>query len=91
MAKTKRKGLVFLLDQMQLAEEILSSEELGQMYAAIRRYVVEDELPDTSDKSTVWCATFNMLCRAQEKAELLYQETCERNRAAAYTRWHTSV
>ena len=38
MAKSRRKALSFLIDQMEFAETVLSSSELGQMYTADERF-----------------------------------------------------
>lgn len=91
MGKSRRKALAFLVDQMELAEAMLSSEELGQMYAAVRQYAMEGETPDMQGKSNVWCAVFGLMSHAQDKAERLYEETCARNRAAAHARWHRNA
>ena len=88
MSKSKRRALTFLIDQMELAEQMLSSEELGQLYIALRKYAIDNEQPDMWDKSPLWRATFGLMSRAQDKALSLYEETCERNRIAANRRWH---
>lgn len=90
MAKSRRKALTFLVDQMELAERLLSREELGDMYAALRPYAMDGSPPDLTGKSQTWSVVFDLLAHAQDKAEILYQEACERNRAAANTRWHGS-
>ena len=89
MAKSRRKALSFLIDQMEFAETVLSSSELGQMYTALRLYAIEGTQPDMTDKSDTWRAVFGLMARAQDKAETLYEEACARNRAAANARWHS--
>jgi len=88
MKKSQRSALPFLIDQMELAEQVLTPKELGQLYIALRRYAVDGELPEKKGKRTAWLATFDIMAHAQDKAKDLYEETCERNRAAANTRWH---
>lgn len=88
MNKSKRKGLVFLIDQMQLAEKLLTREELGELYAALCAYATQDEPPKTQEMSRAWNAIFHMMSAAQDRAQTLYEETCERNRRAANARWH---
>ena len=88
MKKTQRSALPFLLDHMEAAEHLLTAEELGHLYVALRRYAVDSDMPEMEEKSTAWRAVFEMMAHAQDKARILYEETCERNRAAANMRWH---
>ena len=87
MSKTKRSALVFLIDQMEFAESLLSAEELGLMYIALRKYALEGERPQIDGKSKLWCVTFDFMARAQDDYLKRYERTCERNRANANRRW----
>ena len=89
MAKTKRKALLFLIDQMKLADSLLDDEELGLLYRALYVYgtggVMEDL--DIELMSDTWYAIFNLMADADDEAAQRYDETCERNRVAANIRW----
>ena len=89
MAKTKRKALVFLVDQMKLADMLLDDEELGLLYRALYVYGTGGALEelDIEDISDTWYSVFNLMADADDEAARRYDETCERNRAAAHIRW----
>jgi len=90
MAKTKRKALLFLIDQMKLAEAVLDDEELGMLYRALLAYAtgnLQEKLDDIEDMSNTWYAVFNMMADSDDEAAKRYDETCERNRVAANIRW----
>ena len=89
MAKTKRKALLFLIDQMKLANSLLDDEELGLLYRAMYVYGTRGnrEDVDIDDMSDTWYAVFNMMADADDEAAQRYDETCERNRVAANIRW----
>ena len=89
MAKTKRKALLFLIDQMKLADSVLDDEELGMLYRALLTYGTGNLLEELDIKgmSGTWYAVFNMMADSDDEAAKRYDETCERNRVAANIRW----
>ena len=89
MAKTKRKALLFLIDQMKLADSVLDDDELGMLYRALLTYGTGNSLEelDIEGMSSTWFAIFNMMAASDDEAAKRYDETCERNRVAANIRW----
>ena len=87
MAKKERSGIIFLIEQMTIAEELLDDWELGRLYRALKAFSVEGVLPQMEGESRQWCAVFNLMRAAQQKSIEKYEEKCERNRANAIKRW----
>lgn len=86
MAKKERSGIVFLIEQMTIAEELLDDWELGKLYRALKAFSVEGVLPQMEGESRQWCAVFNLMRSAQQKSIEKYEEMCARNQAIAQKR-----
>ena len=89
MARTKRRALVFLIDQMRLAQSVLSDEELGLLYRALFIHGTGGSVEelDMANKSAELRCIFKMMMAADDDARERYEETCKRNQAAANSRW----
>jgi len=85
--RKKRTGIVLLNDHMKLAEKMLKDDELGRLYIAVRRYSMENIIGDYGTESDGWLAVFELMRDAQDYANQLYEETCERNRLRVLKRY----
>ena len=90
MARSQRKALLFLIDQMKLAQSLLDDEELGLLYRALFTYATSGNMEelDIEQMSDTWYGILNLMMDADDEAAQRYQETCERNQAAANIRWN---
>lgn len=87
MGKRKeRSGIVFLIEQMTLAEALLDDWELGRLYRALKAYSTDRLLPDSTTQTKQWNAVFKMMRTAQDQAIAKYEELCERNQRIARDR-----
>lgn len=87
MGKRKeRSGIVFLIEQMTLAETLLDDWELGRLYRALKAYSTDRVLPDSEAQTKQWNAVFQMMRAAQDQAIANYEELCEKNRRNALLR-----
>lgn len=88
MGKHKvKEGILLLNDHMKLAEKLLTESERGRLYTALRRYSMEGVITDFTSETSGWVAVFEMMRSAQDKANQLYEETCERNRLRVLKRY----
>ena len=91
MRKKDRSGIVFLIDQLTLAMDLLSEAELGLMVTALCAYAANGQLPEMLTERKEWRVIFKMMRSSQDDAIARYEETCERNRQNANKRWREQL
>lgn len=84
--REERSGIVFLIDQLTVAAELLDDWELGGLIRALLTYSVDGELPEEGSRTKQWNVIFKMMRRAQDKSIMKYEEMCEKNRRNALLR-----
>ena len=85
------QAIMFFNEHMIFAEGVLTEIEQAQLYAALRAYTMEGALPSLENRSREWIVIFNFMKASQDNYIKRYEETCERNRAAANIRWHKAT
>jgi len=86
--KTERTGIVFLVDQMDLANRLLNDEERGRLYRALQMYSMEKKWPSMERETEVWKGIFDIMRVTQDKWIKQYEDKCEQNRQKMLRRWH---